>query len=82
MKLPIPPLPDVAKSNYNTHQNGNRITSLLIFQKNLRHFWGLTSKTARVPKKKRMYPNKFRFLVFIVASWYASIASVARENGW
>ena len=41
----------------------------------------LTTKTKREPIKNNTYPNRFRFLVLIFASLYASKASVPTANG-
>ena len=42
----------------------------------------LTTKRAKVLKKKRMYPVKLRLLVSIFDSLCASIAIVTSANGW
>jgi hypothetical protein len=41
----------------------------------------LTTKTKRVLRKKRAYPNKFLNLVLIFASLYVSTAIVPRAKG-
>lgn len=41
----------------------------------------LTIKTAREQMKNRTYPKRFRFLVLIFASQYASIEIVPSANG-
>lgn len=96
MKGPSPPFPDVAKSNYKilTMENHKIFTQeyQTKFHTNFVHLelknikWkkesGFTIKTMREQMKNRTYPKRFRLLVLIFASLYASIEIVPRANGW
>lgn len=71
MKIPSPPLPDDAKSNYGTYMK-KRYHNSQPTQRNKNSTQNkegkLTTNTNKVEIKKREYPNKILFLVLILAS--------------